>query len=196
VALENEESTNANNIQEVMEEVEDLAESQDDTLEVLGSAESTEGENEVGEIGIETEVVETDFPQSKLLQEEMSAPPEIAENKKILAAKRRKPTVQERAISNLRTQLKSQVDRNRSMQDLIKAMQRHLTKIDKVIYGHNKQQEIIARLQVRLNEVQKKLDQVARSKVVISRGAKSNRISKPKSKSKAKSKLKSKKKTK
>jgi hypothetical protein len=196
VALENEESTNANNIQEVMEEVEDLAESQDDTLEVLGSAESAEGENEAGEIGIETEVVETDFPQSQSLQEEMSAPPEITENKKILAAKRRKPTVQERAISNLRTQLKSQVDRNRSMQDLIKAMQSHLTRIDKVIYGRNKQQETIARLQVRLNEVQKKLDQVARSKIASSGGVKSKRISKPKSKPKAKSKLKSKKKTK
>jgi hypothetical protein len=82
------------------------------------------------------------------------------------------------------------------MQDLIKAMQSHLTRIDKVIYGRNKQQETIARLQVRLNEVQKKLDQVARSKIASSRGVKSKRISKPKSKPKAKSKLKSKKKTK
>lgn len=196
MALENEESTNANNIQDVMDEVEDLAESQDDTLEVLGEAESTEGENEVDEIGFEREEVETDFPQSQLLQEKMSAPPEIIENKKKLTPKRRKPTIQERAILNLRTQLKSQVDRTRSMQDLIKSMQRHLIKIDKVIYGRNKQLEIIARLQVRLSEVQKKLDRVARAEGVRSRAAKSKRISKTISKPKAKSKLKSKKKSK
>jgi hypothetical protein len=191
VALENEESTNVNNIQEVMEEVEELADNQDDsTLELLSSADGTESESDDSDIGFETEVVETDFPRDQSVQKEMRTP-EVIESKKILAVKKRQVTVQERAISKLREQLKSQVDRNRSMQHLMKGMQRHLLRIDKVIYNYNKQQEIVGRLQVRLNKVQKKLDQIAKAKVVNSRPAMSKKKSrKTTSGSKARSKLK------
>jgi hypothetical protein len=116
--------------------------------------------------------------------------PEVIESKKILAVKKRQVTVQERAISKLREQLKSQVDRNRSMQHLMKGVQRHLLRIDKVIYNYNKQREIVGTLQVRLNKVQKKLDQIANAKAVNSRPAMSKKKSrKTISGSKARSKL-------
>jgi hypothetical protein len=196
VALENEESTNANNIQEVMEEVEEVVDNQEDTPELLSSAEVTEDESdEEGEIGFETEVVATDFQQGHTLQEEMKTP-EIIETKKIPAIKKRQATVQERSISKLRDQVKSQIDRGRTMQDLIKGMQRQLLRIDKVIYASNKQKEIVGRLQVRLNELQKRLEQVAKAKVANTGAAKTKKKSnKTKTKTKAKSKLKTKKKS-
>lgn len=196
VALENEESTNANNIQEVMEEVEEVVDNQEDIPELLSPAEVTEDENdEEGEIGFETEVVATGFQQGHTLLEEMKTP-EIIATKKIPAIKKRQPTVQERSISKLRDQLKSQVDRSRTMQDLIKGMQRQLLRIDKVVYASNKQQEIVGRLQVRLNEVQKRLDQGAKAKVANTAAVKTMKKSnKTKAKTKAKSKLKIKKKS-
>jgi hypothetical protein len=196
VALENEESTNANNIQEVMEEVEEVVDNQEDFPGLLSPAELTEDENdEEGQIGFETEVVATGFQQSNALQKEMKTP-EIIETKKIPVIKNRQPTVQERSISKLRDQLKSQVDRSRTMQYLIKGMQRQLLRIDKVVYASNKQQEIVGRLQIRLNEVQKRLDQVAKAKVPNTAALKTNKKSiKTKAKTKAKSKLKIKKKS-
>jgi len=196
VALENEESTNANNIQEVMEEVDEVVDNQEDIPELLSPAEVTEDENdEEGEIGFETEVVATGFQQGHTLQEEMKTP-KITATKKIPAIKKRQPTVQERSISKLRDQLKSQVDRSRTMQDLIKGMQRQLLRIDKVVYASNKQQEIVGRLQIRLNEVQKRLDQVAKAKVANTAASKTKKKSnKTKAKTKAKSKLKIKKKS-
>ena len=196
VALENEESTNANNIHEVMEEVEEVVDNQEDFPELLSPAEVTEDENdEEGQIGFETEVVATGFQQSNALQKEMKTP-EIIETKKIPVIKKRQPTVQERSISKLRDQLKSQVDRSRTMQYLIKGMQRQLLRIDKVVYASNKQQEIVGRLQIRLNEVQKRLDQVAKAKVPNTAALKTNKKSiKTKAKTKAKSKLKIKKKS-
>lgn len=196
VALENEESTNANNIQEVMEEVEEVVDNQEDIAGLLSPAEVTEDENdEESQIGFENEVVATGFQQSHTLQEEMKTP-EITATKKIPAIKKRQPTVQERSISKLRDQLKSQVDRSRTMQDLIKGMQRQLLRIDKVVYASNKQQEIVGRLQIRLNEVQKRLDQVAKAKVANTAASKTKKKSnKTKAKTKAKSKLKIKKKS-
>ena len=196
VALENEESTNANNIQEVMEEVEEVVENQEDIPGLLSPAEVTEDENdEEGEIGIETEVVATEFQQGHTLQEEKKTP-EIMATKKIPAIKKRQPTVQERSISKLRDQLKSQVDRSRSMESLIKGMQRQLLRIDKVVYASNKQQEIVGRLQIRLNEVQKRLNQVAKAKVANTTASKTKKKSnKTKAKTRAKTKVKVKKKS-
>ena len=191
VALENEESTNANNIQEVMEEVEEVVDNQEDIPELLSPVEVTEDENdEVGEIGFETEVVATGSQQGHTLQEEMKTP-EIIATKKTPAIKKRQPTVQERSISKLRDQLKSQVDRSRTMQDLIKGMQRQLLRIDKVIYASNKQKEVVGRLQIRLNEVQKRLDHVVKAKVTNTAASKAKKKSnKTNAKTKAKSKLK------
>ena len=179
-----------------MEEVEEVVDNQEDIPELLSPAEVTEDENdEEGEIGFETEVVATGFQQGHTLQEEMKTP-EITATKKIPAIKKRQPTVQERSISKLRDQLKSQVDRSRTMQDLIKGMQRQLLRIDKVVYASNKQQEIVGRLQIRLNEVQKRLDQVAKAKVANTAASKTKKKSnKTKAKTKAKSKLKIKKKS-
>jgi hypothetical protein len=195
VALENEESTNANNIQEVMEEVEEVVDNQEDITGILSPAEVTEDENdEEGEIGIETEVVATQFQQGHTLQEEKKTP-EIIATKKIPAIKKH-TTVQERAISKLRDQLKSQVDRSRSMESLIKGMQRQLLRIDKVVSASNKQQEIVGRLQIRLNEVQKRLNQLAKAKVANTSASKTKKKSnKTKAKTRAKSKLKIKKKS-
>jgi hypothetical protein len=191
VALENEESTNANNIQEVMEEVEEVVDNQEGITGILSPAEVTEDENdEEGEIGIETEVVATEFQQGHMLQEEKKTP-EIIATKKIPAIKKRQPTAQERSISKLRDQLKSQVDRSRSMESLIKGMQRQLLRIDKIVYASNKQQEIVGRLQIRLNEVQERLNQVVKSKVANTTASKTKKKSnKTKAKTRAKSKLK------
>jgi hypothetical protein len=196
VALENEESTNANNIQEVMEEVEEVVDNQEDIPELLSPADVIEDENdEESEIGFETEVVATGFQEGHTLQEEMKTP-EIIATKKIPVIKKRRPTVQERSISKLRDELKSQVERSRTMQDLIKGMQRQLLRIDKVVYANNKQQEIVRRLQIRFNEVQKRLNQVAKAKVPNTAASKTKKKSnKTKAKTEAKSKLKIKKKS-
>jgi hypothetical protein len=75
-------------------------------------------------------------------------------------------------------------------------MQRQLLRIDKVVYASNKQQEIVGRLQIRLNEVQKRLDQVAKAKVANTAASKTKKKSnKTKAKTKAKSKLQIKKKS-
>jgi hypothetical protein len=82
------------------------------------------------------------------------------------------------------------------MQSLIKGMQRQLLRIDKVVYASNKQQEIVGRLQIRLNEVQKRLNQLAKARVANTAALKAKKKNiKTKAKTKAKSKFKIKKKS-
>lgn len=166
VALEDEESSNANNVLEVVEEVEEVGDNQEDTPELFSPSEVIEDKNdEDSVVGLETEVISTSLQQGPTKQEEMKTP-EIIETKKIPAAKKKhQPTPQERSVSILRDQLKSQVDRSRTIQDVIKGMQKQLLRIDKVINANTKQQAIVGRLEVRLNEVQKRLDKVAKAQV-------------------------------
>lgn len=193
VALENEEGTNANNVQEVIEEVEEVADNQEDTPELLSPAEVIEDENdEDSVVGLETEVVSTGLQQGPTEQEEMKTP-EIIETKKIPAAKKkRQPTAQERSVSILRDQLKSQVDRSRTTQDVIKGMQRQLQRIDKVINANNKQQAIVGRLEARLNEVQKRLDKVAKAQVAATKSKSKSKAGAAKTKTKKNNKTKAK----
>jgi hypothetical protein len=193
VALENEEGTNANNVQEVIEEVEEVTDNQEDTPELLSPAEVIEDENdEDSVVGLETEVVSMGLQQGPTEQEEMKTP-EIIETKKIPAAKKKhQPTLQERSVSILRDQLKSQVDRSRTTRDVIKGMQRQLQRINKVINANNKQQAIVGRLEVRLNEVQKRLDKVAKAQVAATKSKSKSKAGAAKTKTKKSNKTKAK----
>jgi hypothetical protein len=197
VALENDEGTNANNVLEVVEEVEEVTDNQEDTPELLTPAEVIEDENdEDSVVGLETEVVSMGLQQGPTEQEEMKMP-EIIETKKIPAVKKkRQPTPQERSVSILRDQLKSQVDRSRTVQDVIKGMQRQLLRIDKVINANNKQQAIVGRLEVRLNEVQKRLDKVTKAQVAATKSKSKSKAGAAKTKPKKSNKTKAKSKTK
>jgi hypothetical protein len=70
---------------------------------------------------------------------------------------------QDKFASKLETELKKQIDRTRSLQNSVKAIQKQLIRIDKILYSVRKEHEVIRKKQAQFNLLQKRVDSIDKS---------------------------------
>jgi hypothetical protein len=159
MTLRNDENANGDNIQEVMAEVEETAEEESipGPVNLNENIEEDEGENDIEvEVKSNTTAVE---------QDEEEKQPEVRKETVIkpVVDKKYQPSAQDKSISKLQDQLNKHFDRSKKTDDLLKQIERKMSQIDKIVIVSNKQHEIIRKMQVRFNNVQRTLTKIDKS---------------------------------
>jgi hypothetical protein len=156
---EDEENTKADIIQDVMEEVEVTAEEESIPVSV-NLIESLEADEEVNDME-----VEVNSNTTAIEQDEEEKQPDIRKETVIkpVVAKKYQPSAQEKSISKLQDQLKGYFDKSKKTEDILKQIEKKITQIDKIVIVSNKQHEIIRKMQVQFNNVQRTLTKIDKS---------------------------------
>jgi hypothetical protein len=156
---EDEENTNADIIQDVMEEVEVTAEEESIPVSVNlnESLEADEEENDME--------VEVNSNTTAVKQDEKEKQPDVRKETVIkpVVAKKYQPSAQEKSISKLQDQLNRHFDQSKKIEYILKQMERKMTQIDKIVIVSNKQHEISRQMQVQFNNVQRMLTKIDKS---------------------------------
>ena len=156
---EDEENTNADIIQDVMEEVEVTAEEESIPVSVNlnESMEADEVENDMGvEVNSNTTIIEQDEEQNQ---------PEVGKKTVIkpVVAKKYQPSAQEKSISKLQDQLNRHFDQSKKIEDILKQIERKMAQIDKIAIVSNKRHEIIRKMEVQFKGIQRTLTKIDKS---------------------------------
>jgi len=155
---EDEETTSADNVQDIMEEVETTdEESIPVPVNLDESLEADEEENDtVVDVGASTQAI---------VKEEEEKVPEVRKEALIkpVVAKKHKPSAQEKSISKLQDQLNRQFDQSKKIEGILKQIERKMAQIDKNVVASNKQHEIIRKMQVQCSGSQRILTKVDKS---------------------------------
>jgi len=157
---EDEETTNADNIQDVMEEVEETAVEEESIPVPVNLDESLEVEEEENDT-----VVEVGASTQAIVKEEEEKVPDVQKEVSIkpIVAKKQKPSAQEKSISKLQDQLNRQFDQSKKIEGILKQIERKMAQIDKNVIASNKQHEIIRMMQVQFSGIQRILTKVDKS---------------------------------
>jgi hypothetical protein len=154
-----EENTNADIIQDVMEEVEVTAEEESIPVSVNlnESLEADEEENDME--------VEVNSNTTAVKQDEKVKQPDVRKETVItpVVAKKYQPSAQEKSISKLQDQLNRHFDQSKKIEDILKQIERKMTQIDKIVIDSNKKHEISRQIQVQFNNVQRTLTKIDKS---------------------------------
>jgi hypothetical protein len=134
-----EENTNADIIQDVMEEIEVTAEEESIPMSV-NLNKSLEADEEEKQPDVRKETVITP-----------------------VVAKKYQPSAQEKSISKLQDQLNRHFDQSKKIEDILKQIERKMVQIDKIVIVSNKQHEIIRKMQVQFNNVRRTLTKIDKS---------------------------------
>jgi glutaredoxin 2 len=156
---EDEENTNADIIQDVMEEVEVTAE--EDSMPVsVNLNESLEADEEENDME-----VEVNSNTTAVKQDEEEKQPDVRKETVIkpIVAKKYRPSAQEKSNSKLQDQLNRHFDQSKKTEDILKQIERKMTQIDKIVIVSNKQHEISRQIQVQSNNVQRMLTKIDKS---------------------------------
>ena len=156
---EDEENTNADIIQDVMEEVEVTAE--EDSMPVsVNLNESLEADEEENDME-----VEVNSNTTAVKQDEEEKQPDVRKETVIkpVAAKKYQPSAREKSISKLQDQLNRHFDQSKKIEDILKQIERKMTQIDKIVIASNKQHEISRQIQVQFKNVQRMLTKIDKS---------------------------------
>jgi hypothetical protein len=156
---EDEESTNADIIQDLMEEVEVTAEEESIPVSV-NLNESLEADVEENDME-----VEVNSNTTAITQDEEEKQPEVGKKTVIkpVVAKKYQPSAQEKSISKLQDQLNRHFDQSKKIEDILKQIGRKMAQIDKIILVSNKQHEIMRKMQVQFNGIQRTLTKIDKS---------------------------------
>ena len=156
---EDEENANADNIQDVMGEVEETAEEESIPVSV-NLNESLEADEEENDLE-----VEVNSNTTAVKQDEEEKRPDVRKETVIepVVAKKYQPSAREKSISKLQDQLNRHFDQSRKTEDILKQIERKMAQIDKVVIVSNKQQEIIRKMQVQFNNFQRTLTKIDES---------------------------------
>ena len=156
---EGEENTNADIIQDVMEEVEVTAEEESIPMSV-NLNESLEADEEESDME-----VEVNSNTTAVKHDEEEKQPDVRKETVIkpVVAKKYQPSAQERSISKLQDQLNRHFDQSKKIEDILKQIERKMTQIDKIVIASNKQHEISRQIQVQINNVQRILTKIDKS---------------------------------
>jgi hypothetical protein len=149
---EDEENTHADNIQDVMGEVEETEEeSIPVSVNLNESLETDEEENDME--------VEVNSNTTSIKQDEEEKQPDVRKEAVIrpVVAKKYQPSAQEKSISKLQDQLNRHFDQSKKTEGILKQIERKMAQIDKVVIVSNKQHEIIRKMQVQFNGIQRTL---------------------------------------
>ena len=156
---EDEENTNADTIQDVMEEVEVTAEEESIPLSVNlnESLEADEEENDME--------VEVNSNTTAVKQDEEDKQPDVRKEtvKKPVVAKRYQPSAQEKSISKLQDQLNRHFDQSKKIEDILKQIERKMAQIDRIAIVSNKRHEIIRKMEVQFKGIQRTLTKIDKS---------------------------------
>jgi hypothetical protein len=156
---EDEENTNVNNIQEVKGEVEETAEEESIPVSVNlnESLEADEEENDME--------VEVNSNTTAIKKDEEEKQPDVQKEAVIkpVVAKKYQPSAQEKSISKLQDQLNRHFDQCKKTEDILKQIERKMAQIYKIVIVSNKQHEIIRKMQVQFNNVQRTLTKIDKS---------------------------------
>ncbi len=156
---EDDENTKADNIQDVMGEVEVTAEEESIPVSVNlnESMEADEVENDMGvEVNSNTTIIEQDEEQNQ---------PEVGKKTVIkpVVAKKYQPSAQEKSISKLQDQLNRHFDQSKKIEDILKQIERKMAQIDKIAIVSNKRHEIIRKMEVQFKGIQRTLTKIDKS---------------------------------
>ena len=156
---EDEENANADNIQDVMGEVEETAEEESIPVSV-NLNESLEADEEENDLE-----VEVNSNTTAVKQDEEEKRPDVRKETVIepVVAKKYQPNAREKSISKLQDQLNRHFDQSRKTEDILKQIERKMAQIDKVVIVSNKQHEIIRKMQVQFNNFQRTLTKIDKS---------------------------------
>jgi hypothetical protein len=149
---EDEENTHVDNIQDVMGEVEGTEEeSIPVSVNLNESLETDEEENDME--------VEVNSNTTSIKQDEEEKQPDVRKEAVIrpVVAKKYQPSAQEKSISKLQDQLNRHFDQSKKIEDILKQIGRKMTQIERIIKVSNKQHEIIRKMQVQFNGIQRTL---------------------------------------
>ena len=156
---EDEENTNADTIQDVMEEVEVTAEEESIPLSVNlnESLEADEEENDME--------VEVNSNTTAVKQDEEDKQPDVRKEtvKKPVVAKKYQPSAQEKSISKLQDQLNRHFDQSKKIEDILKQIERKMAQIDRIAIVSNKRHEIIRKMEVQFKGIQRTLTKIDKS---------------------------------
>jgi hypothetical protein len=156
---EDEENTNGDIIQDVMEEVEVTAEEESIPMSVNlnESLEADEEENDME--------VEVNSNTTAVKHDEEEKQPDVRKETVIkpVVAKKYQPSGQEKSISKLQDQLNRHFDQSKKIEDILKQIERKMTQIDKIVIVSNKQHGISRQMQVQINNVQRILTKIDKS---------------------------------
>jgi hypothetical protein len=156
---ENEENTNADIIQDVMEEVEVTAEEESIPVSVNlnESLEADEEENDME--------VEVNSNTTAVKQDEEEKQPDIRKETVIkpVVGKKYQPSAQEKSISKLQDQLNRHFDQSKKIEVILKQIGRKMAQIDRIIIVSNKQHEIVRKMQVQFNGIERTLTKIDKS---------------------------------
>jgi len=157
---EDEENTNADIIQDVMEEVEVTAEEESIPMSV-NLNESLEADEEENDMEVEVNSNTTAI----IKQDEEEKRPDVRKETVIkpVVAKKYQPSAQEKSISKLQDQLNRHFDQSKKIEDILKLIERKMTQIDKIVIVSNKQHGISRQMQVQINNVQRILTKIDKS---------------------------------
>jgi hypothetical protein len=156
---EDDENADADIIQDVAEEVEVTAEEESIPVS-LNLNESLEADEE--ENGMEVEV---NSNTTAIKQDEEEKQPDVRKETVIkpIVAKKYQPSSQEKSILKLQDQLNRHFDQSKKIGDNLKQIERKMTQIDRIVIASNKQHEIIRKMQVQFNNVQRTLTKIDKS---------------------------------
>jgi hypothetical protein len=156
---EDEENTNADNIQDVMGEVEETAEEESIPVSV-NLNESLEADVEENDME-----VEVNSNTTAIEQDEEEKQPDVRKEAVIkpVVANKYQPSAQEKSISKLQDQLNRHFDQSKKVEDILKQIERKMAQIDKIVIVSNKQHEIIRKMQVQFNGIQRTLTKIDKS---------------------------------
>ena len=155
---EDEENTHADNIQDVMGEVEETEEeSIPAPVNLNQSLETDEEENEME--------VEVNSNTTAIKQDEEEKQPDVQKEavSKAVVAKKYQPSAQEKSISKLQDQLNMHFDQSKKTEIILKQIERKMAQIDKIVIVSDKQHEAIRKMQVQFNGIQRTLAKMDKS---------------------------------
>ena len=155
---EDEENTHADNIQDVMGEVEETEEeSIPVSVNLNQSLEPDEEENDI-EVGVNSNT-------TAIKQDEEEKLPDVRKEDVIkpVVAKKYQPSAQEKSISKLQDQLNRHFDQSKTTEIILKQIERKMAQIDKIVIVSNKQHEAIRKMQVQFNVIQRTLAKMDKS---------------------------------
>ena len=156
---EDEENTNADIIQDVMEEVEVTAEEESIPMSV-NLNESLEADEEENDMEVEVNSITT-----AVKQDEEKKQPDVRKETVIkpVVAKKYQPSAQEKSISKLQDQLNRHFDQSKKIELILKQIGRKMAQIDRIIIVSNKQHEIVRKMQVQFNGIERTLTKIDKS---------------------------------
>ena len=155
---EDEENTHADNIRDVMGEVEETEEeSIPVSVNLNQSLEPDEEENDI-EVGVNSNT-------TAIKQDEEEKLPDVRKEDVIkpVVAKKYQPSAQEKSISKLQDQLNRHFDQSKTTEIILKQIERKMAQIDKIVIVSNKQHEAIRKMQVQFNVIQRTLAKMDKS---------------------------------